>query len=316
MANAGVPVLIEGMENPATNTSTAKRSETAPIPAFLNSEAGSADAARAALQSSGAFDVRDAEADSLAQEIRDAVSAGAKRILVSGGDGTVACAAGALAGTDAELAVLAGGTLNHFAKDHGLSTDFDEAVAAALGEQVSEVDVGYVNDALFLNTFSVGMYVGYVKTRDRLEKRLGYKVASFLSLLRTFIRMWTMSIDLEVEGKVRRYKTALVFVGVGERELKAPHFGARVEGGRPGLHVLVVTGRRRARLVALAMAAASRGVSHAASGPELDSFVVQRCTIHLRKHSTPIALDGEIKDATAPLELRLDANALKVVGAK
>ncbi|HUR91946.1 MAG TPA: diacylglycerol kinase family protein [Gemmatimonadaceae bacterium] len=304
------------MTSPATNTNNSNRPGAAPIPAFLNPEAGSAAAARAALESSGAFDIRDADADSLAQAIRDAVSAGAKRILVSGGDGTVASAAGAVAGTDAELAVLAGGTLNHFAKDHGISTDFDEAVAAALGDQMSDVDVGYVNDDLFLNTFSVGMYVGYVKTRDRLEKRLGYKVASFLSLLRTFIRMWTMSIELEVEGQVRRYKTALVFVGVGERELKAPHFGGRVEGGRPGLHVLVVTGRRRARLVAMAMAAASRGVSHAASSAELDSFVVQRCTIRLRKHSTPIALDGEIKDAATPLELRLDASALKVVGAK
>lgn len=304
------------MTNPATKTSSADRSGSQPIPAFLNSEAGSADAARSALESSGAFDIRDAEADSLGQSIRDAVSGGAKRILVSGGDGTVATAAGAVAGTEIELAVLAGGTLNHFAKDHGISTEFDEAVATALGSQVSEVDVGYVNDDLFLNTFSVGMYVGYVKTRDRLEKRLGYKVASFLSLLRTFMRMWTMSIELEVEGKVRSYKTALVFVGVGERELKAPHFGGRVEGGRRGLHVLVVTGRRRARLVAMAMAAASRGVSHAASTAELDSFVVQRCTIRLRKHSTPIALDGEIKDARTPLELRLDANALKVVGAR
>ena len=304
------------MTIPATNTKRAPRSGASAIPAFLNPEAGSADAARAAIESSGAFDIRDADADSLAQDIKDAVSAGATRILVSGGDGTVACAAGALAATHAELAVLAGGTLNHFAKDHGISTDFAEAVAAALGDQVSEVDVGYVNDSLFLNTFSVGMYVGYVKTRDRLEKRVGYRVASFLSLLRTFMRMWTMSIELEVDGKVRRYKTALVFVGVGERELKAPHLGARVEGGKRGLHVLVVTGRRRARLVALAMAAASRGVSHAASGPQLDSFVVDKCTIHLGRHSTPIALDGEITDAKTPLQLRLAENQLKVVGAK
>ncbi|MEO6331031.1 MAG: hypothetical protein ABIP09_00530, partial [Gemmatimonadaceae bacterium] len=113
-----------------------------------------------------------------------------------------------------------------------------------------------------------------------------------------------------------RYRTALVFVGVGERELKAPKFGARVEGGRRGLHVLVVTGRRRARLVALAMAAASRGVDQAARGPELDSFIVDRCTIQLRRHRVPIAIDGEITDARTPLELRLAANALKVVAAK
>ncbi|MGI8617531.1 MAG: diacylglycerol/lipid kinase family protein [Gemmatimonadaceae bacterium] len=305
------------MTNPAANPDDPQRSAGKSIPAFLNSEAGSADAARKAIESAGSFEIRDTGADSLAQEIRDAVSSGAGRILVSGGDGTIACAADVLAGTGVELAVLPGGTLNHFAKDHDIPTDFDEAVTAARGTEVAEVDVGYVGDALFLNTFSVGMYVGYVKTRDRLEKHVGYRVASFLSLLRTFIRMYTMSVEVEVDGKVRHYRTALVFVGVGERELKAPQFGARVDGGRRGLHVMVIAGRRRARLVALAMAAASRGVDHAASGPELDSFIVDRCTIQMkRKRTTPVAVDGEIKDARTPLELRLAANALKVVAAK
>ncbi len=304
------------MANPATKTTTAQRSGETRIPAFLNSEAGSADAAREALTSAGAFDVRGTEADSLAQAIRDAVSSGARRILVSGGDGTIACAADVLAGTGVELAVLPGGTLNHFAKDHSIPTDLTQAAKAALGDDIDEVDVGYVGDKLFLNTFSVGMYVGYVRTRDRLEKRLGRRIASLLAVLRTFIRMYTMSVELDVDGKTSRYRTALVFVGVGERELKAPTFGARVEGGRRGLHVLVVTGRRRARLVAMAMAAASRGVDQAARGPELDSFIVDRCTIHLRRHRVPIAIDGEITDARTPLELRLAANALKVVAAK
>lgn len=304
------------MTSSTTNTKDTQRSGGTPIPAFVNPKAGSADDARKALESAGSFDLRATGADSLQQGIREAVSSGAKRILVSGGDGTIASAAGVLAGTDVELAVLPGGTLNHFAKDHGIPEDLDEAVAVALGGDTSEVDVGYAGDALFLNTFSVGMYVGYVKTRDRLEKRVGRRIASFLALLRTFMRMWTISVELEVDGKVRRYKTALVFVGVGERELKAPHLGARVEGGRRGLHVMVVTGRRRARLVALALAAASRGVEQAARGPELDSFMVDRCTIHLKKRATPIALDGEIKNAGTPLELRLDANSLKIVGAK
>lgn len=293
------------------------RSADAPVVAFLNAAAGSADAARKALESAGSFEIRETEASSLAQAVRDAVSSGAKRVVVCGGDGTIACAADAVAGTDVELAVIPGGTLNHFARDHAIPVDAADAVAAAMGEHMTAVDVGYVGDNLFLNTFSVGMYVGYVRARDRLEKRFGYRIASLLALLRTFVRMWTMSVELEVDGKVRFYKTALVFVGVGERELKAPTFGARVPGGQRGLHVMVVAGRRRARLVALAMEAASRGVEHAAQGAELDSFVVSRCTIHMkRRRVTPIAVDGEIKYANTPLELRLAADALKVVAAR
>lgn len=304
------------MASPAV-TPRPHRSADTPVIAFLNAAAGSAAAAREALESAGSFEIRDTEADSLAQAVREAVASGAKRVLVCGGDGTIACAADALAGTEVELAVVPGGTLNHFARDHAIPLDAADAVVAAMGEHLSAVDVGYVGDNLFLNTFSVGMYVGYVRARDRLEKRFGYRIASFLALLRTFVRMWTMSVELEVDGRTRFYKTALVFVGVGERELKAPKFGARVPGGRRGLHVMVVTGRRRARLVALAMGAASRGVERAARGAELDSFVVERCTIHMkRKRLTPIAVDGEIKYATTPLELRLATDALKVVAAR
>src|SRR5688500_13440752 len=303
------------MASPAANPPSARDAD-ARVVAFLNAKAGSADAARKALESADAFDIRETEADSLTQEIRKAVDAGSKRVLVCGGDGTIASAAHALAGTGGELAVLPGGTLNHFARAHHIPTDLTEALAAARGHDSAEIDVGYVGDKLFLNTFSVGMYVGFVRTRDRLEKRVGYRLASLAAMLRTFIRMYTMSVELEVDGKVHRYRTALVFVGVGERELKAPKLGARIEGGRHGLHVIIVQGRRRARLVAMAMAAAARGVEHVAEGPELDSFVVERCTISLARRSAPVAIDGEIMRLPTPLELRAERNALKVVAAR
>ncbi|MEX1187142.1 MAG: diacylglycerol kinase family protein [Gemmatimonadaceae bacterium] len=292
------------------------RAEDPRVVAFLNSAAGSAEAARKALESAGAFDIRETDAEAMTRQIREAVDSGSKRVLVCGGDGTIASAAHALAGTGVELAIVPGGTLNHFARDHHIPIDLAEALTAARGDASAEVDVGYVGDKLFLNTFSVGMYVGYVRTRDRLEKRVGYRLASFLAVLRTFVRMYTMHVELEVDGQVRRYKTALVFVGVGERELKVPKLGARIEGGRHGLHVMIVEGRRRARLVALAMAAAARGVEHAAAGDALDAFIVERCTIHLARWRAPVAVDGEIMSLPAPLELRVERNALKVVAAR
>ena len=304
------------MASPVTKPVATARAEDARVVAFLNRAAGSAEAARKALESADAFDIRETDAESMTRQISEAVDSGSKRVLVCGGDGTIASAAHALADTGVELAILPGGTFNHFARDYHIPTDLAEALTAARGDASAEIDVGYVGDRLFLNTFSVGMYVGYVRTRDRLEKRVGYRLASLLAVLRTFIRMYPMHVELEVDGKVRRYKTALVFVGVGERELKAPKLGARIEGGRHGLHVMIVEGRRRARLVAMAMAAAARGVEHAAEGDALDSFLVERCTIHLGRRRAPVAVDGEIMSLPAPLELRVERNALKVVAAR
>src|SRR6185295_17092357 len=107
------------------------------------------------------------------------------------------------------------------------------------------------------------------------------------------------------------YRTPLVFIGVGERELKLPMLGGRTEGGRSGLHVLIVRGRTRARLVALAFAAAARGTRAVNRTPHLDSFLVDRCTIEQR-HST-VAVDGEVVKIDSPLEYQLGREALKLV---
>ena len=109
----------------------------APIPAFVNPASGSAAAALDALRADARFAVHETAPEGLADAVRAAVAGGARRVLVAGGDGTVAVAAAVAAETGIELAVLPGGTLNHFARDLGLPTDDLAAcveVAAAMGE--------------------------------------------------------------------------------------------------------------------------------------------------------------------------------------
>lgn len=284
------------------------------IPAFVNPKSGNFEGARDALEHAGSFDVRPIDDPArLQEEIRKAIEAGATRILVAGGDGTIRTGACAIRGTSTELAVLPAGTLNHFAKDHGIPIDPNEAAAIASGDVTFSVDAGSVGDTLFLNTSSIGAYVTFMRLRDRLEKYLGYRVASFLAMIRTFILMPTLAVELEVGGKSTVYRTPLVFIGVGERELKAPSFGNRVEGGKRGLHVLVVRGRRRTRLMTTALAAMARGVETVSQTPELDSFIVDRCTISLRRSFAKVALDGEAEIIKTPLEYRLERNIIRVV---
>ena len=286
------------------------------IPAFVNPHSGNFEGARDALEVAGSFDVRHVDPGSLQKSIKDSVEAGATRVLVAGGDGTIRAGACALRGTTAELAVLPSGTLNHFARDHGIPVDLAEAVKVAGGTVTLAIDAGSVGDTLFLNTSSIGAYVAFMRVRDRLEKRLGYRLASILALVRTFFTMPLAAVELEVEGKRKIYRTPLVFIGVSERELKAPTFGNRVEGGRRGLHVIVVSGRRKARMMAIALAAISRGVKEISATPEVDSFIVDSCTISMNRSRVRVALDGESEYMTLPLEYRLERDILRVVAAE
>lgn len=282
------------------------------IPAFINPKAGTADDARMALAGVEPFDVREIAPDKLAEAIAKEVKAGSKRVLVSGGDGTIATAAAALLGTETDLAILPGGTLNHFATDLGIPMVAAEALALASTGNMNTADVGTVNGRLFLNTSSVGAYVHFVHAREYLEPRFGYRIASAIAALRILFQLRLLAVEVEVDGQRRIYRTPIVFIGVGERELQLPSLGKRVVDGRRGLHVMVVSGRSAGRVLALALNAVARGVKTAATSPALDSFMVDHCTITVRQSST-VAVDGELVRLGTPLVYKIERDALRVV---
>ncbi|MEP6904615.1 MAG: diacylglycerol kinase family protein [Gemmatimonadales bacterium] len=281
------------------------------IPAFVNPGAGNYEKAREALASSGRFDIREVSGTRLGDEIRRAVKEGASRIVVAGGDGTICTAAGITCGTDVELAILPAGTLNHFALDHGIPTDLAKAAEVALGSATTMAEVGYAGDRIFLNTSSIGSYVAFVRMRDRLEKRFGYHLASLIAMVRIFVMMPTVGVQLEVDGAIQTYRTPLVFIGVGERELQVPSLGGRIKGGKRGLQIFVVRGRKRGRLLSVALAAVARGID--CRTPELDAFLLDHCTIDRKRRRVHVSFDGEIERKTLPLDYRIERDALKIV---
>ena len=285
------------------------------ILAFVNQHGDNVDEACAALEQADGFDIRRIPPEALGDEVRRAVSAGADRVMIAGGDGSIGSAAASLCGSPTALAVLPAGTLNHLAKDLGLPETLIEAAAIARGAHRRTLDVGFVNGHSFLNTSSVGAYVAFVRRRDALERWLGYRLASLVAGLWLLRRLRTFRVTLDLDGKICEYETPLVFIGVGERELKLPILGARVEGGRRGLHVMVLRTRSGARTLALAFAAMARGVKAVARTPALDAFIVDRLRIEPRGKIKDwhIATDGEIIRVEPPLEYHLMCDGLTVI---
>src|SRR5258708_24811256 len=199
--------------HPAQPDVTATRP--ARIPALINSASGNAAAAREALGANDSFDVREVAPDALNDALDRVVAEGAKRVLVAGGDGTIATAAHALLPTDVELAILPGGTLNHFARNLGISTVPADALITAVGTLCCGVDVGLVNGTVFLNTSSVGAYVRFVRVRELLEPRFGYRIASALAALRVLFALRLMAGELEEGSRTLVVPPPPVFFRIG-----------------------------------------------------------------------------------------------------
>jgi diacylglycerol kinase family enzyme len=285
------------------------------LKAFLNSACGNAEKAREALDTAG-FELEAVQPQEIESALKQSIDHGTKRILVAGGDGTIATAAALVAKSDVELAILPGGTLNHFAKDHNIPTDLGKAAFVASDGLVVGADIGYVNDCVFLNTSSIGAYVTFVRDREQYEKRLGYRIASALAFVRTLTELRAFTVTLEVEGAKKTYRSSLVFIAVGERELQLPKLGSRVENGKRGLHVMIVRGRKRARLFALALAGIAKGTKQAEKLPEFDDFIVDSCRIDLVRPRTTVGLDGELKRLQTPLDYRIERDAIRLVVAR
>ena len=292
-------------------TTPAHATTTAAIPALVNPRGGSAKAVLDALRNDARFTLEELEPDRIPDRLRALAESGATRIAVSGGDGTIAGAAEVLAGTRVELAVIPGGTLNHLARDHEIPVEAAQAAELAVTGIAEWVDIAEVNGKLFLNTSSAGAYVTFVRTRERLEKRLPYRVASLFAAVRILFRLPRFQVHIEAEGEQRSYRASLVFVGVGERDFEAPKLGARKPQGRRGLHVIVVQGSTRARLFAIALGAIVRGLD--ARIDNVDALILDQCRVEMPRPQGNVATDGEISLMRAPLEYRLRRDALLLV---
>lgn len=66
-------------------------------------------------------------------------------------------------------------------------------------------------------------------------------------------------------------------------------------------------------MLSAALSAMARGVESVSRTPELDSFIVDRCTISMKRSSVSVALDGEAEVMTLPLEYRLERDIVRVV---
>src|SRR6202043_1680424 len=107
-------------------------------------------------------------------EAARAASARTSIVVAAGGDGTVSGVAAGLVGTPATLGVLPVGTLNHFAKDLGIPLSLEKAVATIAAPRVGAIDVGRVNERVFLNNSSIGIYPNIIEAREEL-RRLGHR---------------------------------------------------------------------------------------------------------------------------------------------
>ncbi len=252
---------------------------------------------------------------------RAAVAQRPDAVVAGGGDGTISAVASMLVGTGMPLGVLPLGTLNHFAKDMGVPAELDAAVRAIVHGNVKRIDVGEVNQRIFLNNSSLGIYPDIVREREKQQRRLGRgKWLSFgwatLATLRAYpflhvhMEMASNKERPSVNGAGRMWKTPFVFIGNNEYLMEGFRIGERAALDRGMLSVYVAQRTGRWGLLRLAM--------HALFGrlDQVKDFNALRTTemrIESRHRRLRVATDGEVTVMNTPLHYKIRAGALQVI---
>lgn len=236
--------------------------------------------------------------------LRDA--AGRCEVLgVGGGDGTVAAAAAVAAEAGVPLAVFPGGTFNHFAKDIGCDTVAGTVSAIRRGS-AAYVDLVCLNEQrMVINTASIGAYPKFVRTREKLEHRMGKRLAGLYALYLTLRH--DKPVRITYDGKT--LQTSLFFLGNATYFPSgfAPAQRPRMDDGLIDVRILE-TGKRFSRTRIAVSVTLGRLVRsplyHELHVPEFRFSTVDEPTI--------LAHDGEVGEACTEASFSVRYRALPV----
>ena len=233
-------------------------------------------------------------------------------VVAAGGDGTVSTVAAAVAGTNTALGVLPAGTLNHFARDLKIPSEYDEAAQTIVAGAASRVDAAEVNGRLFVNNSSIGIYPNAVEIREALRKAgRGKWVAMAIASWRVLRTYRGVRVQLTANGRRISVRTPFVFIGNNEYVVEGLKIGAR-ENLTSGQLFVYLAPKIQTRRLPLLLLRAMAG--RAMKAHDFETIRTTELTIEtMSTRRIVVSLDGETTTLKMPLQYRARPGALRVI---
>ena len=300
---------------------------TPPLFILLNigSGQGDASAARAAIESACADAGREVHLvmveqpgriTELAKELVQRAQRAGGIVVAAGGDGTINAVAQAVLGSGCVFGVVPQGTFNYFSRTHGIPSDIGSAMQVLLHESAQPVQVGLVNERVFLVNASLGLYPQLLEDREAWKKRLGRSRvvatgAGLMSLLRGYR---SLRLRIDVHGQTRDVRTPTLFVG--NNALQMEQFGfpeaQAIDAGKLAGITLRTVGRATLLWLLLRGALGRLGEADQVLNFSFRHLTVLRSRGFGTRH-VKVATDGEINWMSLPLEFRVSPQPLMLI---
>ena len=150
-------------------------------------------------------------------------------VIVAGGDGTVHAVACGLIGTETTLGIIPTGTMNNLARSLHIPATIEEACAIIAEGKTHAIDVGKINDHLFIEVAGTGLEAALFPAAEEFKSPgMWSTLHSIVSGLRTLLTFRPTRLHIALDHKQRRAIDAIQVT-----ICNAPYYGAHLQAA-PG----------------------------------------------------------------------------------
>ena len=293
-----------------------------PLQFVINAAAGSSDVQvkrdviEAALRSAGRrgelLSSLPGDLAGVAHQAATRAAATRTAVVAVGGDGTLNTVAQAAHAAGCAMGIVPQGTFNYFARTHGIPTDPAAAAQLLLQARALPVQVGALNDRIFLVNASLGVYPELLQDREAFKARFGRsRWVAFVSGCSTLLRAQRrLRLHIELDATARDVQTLTLFVG--NNRLQLQQLGAEPADTLPGtpgngcMAALMLRPIGTLSMIGLMLHGAMGRLTEAAG---VESFEFRRMVVRPRlapgQREVVVAFDGEVARMRAPVDIRV-----------
>ena len=256
------------------------------------------------------------EAGDIERQVFQRAAAGARQILVAGGDGSIHEAVNGLmlSGGDTALGVIPIGTGNDFAKACTIPPYWEDAVVL-LADRINSdtpdrfIDVGQMNDRFFAN----GAGIGFDAKVTRIAEGIRLPIGDLVYLLAVFRAMLdgVTTPELRIDYGNESYAGPLVLASISNGDWVGGMFNiapmARNDDGELDLVFAKPVGSLRMMNLLPRLLQGTH-----LDQPEIVHKPVKRCEI-VSTAPVPSQLDGELQPMYSEFSIRVIENGLRLI---
>lgn len=231
--------------------------------------------------------------------------------LICGGDGTVRSAAEFLVDFDLPMAILPLGTFNLLAKSLDHINDIEAIFTMIKNNKTKMIDLGAVNEKIFINHVWIGFYYQILKLRKKHQVVIGKSkvLKTLFGVLNLFKPLSFYDLKLKIDDKMASFRTCLLFVSNNESYLNLFDFGEHKSLNSGRLQVVILNSKTRLELFLCLLHMLVGGVK---KSKYYSQFSTDAFTISSNDTLSNIVIDGDLFKLNNPLSFVNHQKKLKV----